>query len=346
MSKLLYTRFTKLIIDYFLSRNKNIPRISDTELHSEGDDSPLTKLSNTVKGDYEANIPKVFKKDVVPRKIRSLTIVEETISVELAKSISIKEQRTQQRQRSQLIIDRQVDNDVEDTLERLRKKKQVVADKGLSAAYTKYNDTSDTESDATHYSLCSDISQESANETNVADDSNMDLTDDEPKGDDDTTRYMVFIYNKFTKMPKSTYFSTTITSSFLDFIQNLLDETPVNKLIDLMSNPVYTNAHTSSTMHNPKQNHEVISFLSGAFEVPYGTYVDVQATNLVFQDMFSNNVAHHISSPPATITYKLPTNPQPNSLQAKAKKLIQKAKKNIRKINFKKKVAHKFREYD
>ncbi|GJV06753.1 hypothetical protein Tco_1344409 [Tanacetum coccineum] len=40
------------------------------------------------------------------------------------------------------------------------------------------------------------------------------------------------------------------------------------------------------------------------------------------------------------------TTPQPNSLQAKAKKLMQKAKKNMRKINFKKAVAQKFKEYD
>ncbi|GJZ53200.1 hypothetical protein Tco_0608085 [Tanacetum coccineum] len=53
MSKLLYTRFTKLIIDYFLSCNKNIPRRLDSEMHSKCDDSPLTKLSNTVKGTYK-----------------------------------------------------------------------------------------------------------------------------------------------------------------------------------------------------------------------------------------------------------------------------------------------------
>nr|GEX74350.1 hypothetical protein [Tanacetum cinerariifolium] len=51
-------------------------------------------------GDYEANVPKMFKKDVVPRKTRSLTVVEEIVAVELAKSINIKEQGTQQRQRS------------------------------------------------------------------------------------------------------------------------------------------------------------------------------------------------------------------------------------------------------
>ncbi|GJV48190.1 hypothetical protein Tco_1438402 [Tanacetum coccineum] len=144
-----------------------------------------------------------------------------------------------------------------------------------------------------------------------ADDSDMDLTNDEPKGDDDTARYGVFMYNKSTKMPKFTYFSLTITSYSLDFIQNLLDETPVNELTDLMRNPVYTDAQTTSVVHNLEGNPEVKSFLSGASEVPFGTHVDVQATNLVLQEMFPDD-----------------------------------AKKNMRKINFKKEVAQKFREYD
>ncbi|GJT32136.1 hypothetical protein Tco_0922555 [Tanacetum coccineum] len=184
MSNMLYTRFTKLIIDYFLSCNKNIPRRSDFEMHIEGDDSPITKLSNTVKGtyifimeipdtmindafkksarykyykakkvetDYEANVPKMFKKDVLPEKTRSLTIAEESYS------------------------------------------------------------------DATRHSSCSDTSEESGNETDDADDLDMDLTDDEPKGDDDVAEFREFMYNKSTETPKSTYFNLTITSSYLDF---------------------------------------------------------------------------------------------------------------------------------
>ncbi|GJR57008.1 hypothetical protein Tco_1499170, partial [Tanacetum coccineum] len=236
MSKLLYTHFIKLIIDYFLSCNKNIPRRSDSEMHNEGDDSPITKLPNTVKGtymfrmeipntmindafkksarykyykvkkaesekekaaeepevqnkspvisgrgkgymrlgDYEANVPKMFKKDVVPRKTRSLTVAKERVAVELAKSISIQEQRTQKRRRN--------------------------------------------------------TSEESANETDDADNSDMDLTDDEPKGDDDTA-----------------------------------------------SNPVYTDAHTTSAVHNLEGNPEVRSFLSGASEVPFGQSKEADA---------------------------------------------------------------------
>ncbi|GJU37349.1 hypothetical protein Tco_1185703 [Tanacetum coccineum] len=71
--------------------------------------------ANKVESKNEANVPKLFKKNDVPRKTRTLTVAEETIAVELAKSISIKEPRTQQRRRSQLTIDSQIDEDVADT---------------------------------------------------------------------------------------------------------------------------------------------------------------------------------------------------------------------------------------
>ncbi|GKE92326.1 hypothetical protein Tco_1573421, partial [Tanacetum coccineum] len=302
-------------------------------MHSEGDDSPITKLSNTIKGTYkfgmeipdtmindafkksagykyykakkvesekakaaeepeeqnvspvrsgkgkgymrsgdnEANVPKMFKKDVVPRKTRSLTVAEETVAVELAKSISIAEQHTYaewgRKLKGPVVKDPAVQSLLDlrkgskaSRLESLRKKKQAVAGEGSSAAHTKYYDTSDTESDATHYSSCSDTSEESANGTDDANDSDMDLSDDNPDKDDDTAGFGVFMYNKFTETPKSTYFSPTITSSSLDFIQNLLDETLVNELTDLMSNPVYTDAHTTSVMHNPEGNCNISHF--------------------------------------------------------------------------------------
>ncbi|GJU33302.1 hypothetical protein Tco_1176891 [Tanacetum coccineum] len=157
MSKLLYTRFTKLIINHFLSCNKNIPRRSDFEMHSEGQNLPLTKLKNTVKGTYkfrmeipDTMISDAFKQSagykyykakkaesekekaaeeleeqhVSPVKRRqgkgymrsADNIVEEPVAVELTKSISIEEQRCQQRDiMTQLLIDRQIDKDVEDT---------------------------------------------------------------------------------------------------------------------------------------------------------------------------------------------------------------------------------------
>ncbi|GKF17518.1 hypothetical protein Tco_0062436, partial [Tanacetum coccineum] len=65
-------------------------------------------------GDQVANVPNKLKKDVVPRKTRSLTITEEAVVGELENSISIQEPRSQQRRRSQLTIDSQTDKAVVD----------------------------------------------------------------------------------------------------------------------------------------------------------------------------------------------------------------------------------------
>ncbi|GJU43284.1 hypothetical protein Tco_1200550 [Tanacetum coccineum] len=64
------------------------------------------------------------------------------------------------------------------------------------------------------------------------------------------------------------------------------------------------------------------------------------------QEMFPDENDHHI---PSLLTKKIPyhtTTPQPSSLKAKAKKLMQTTKMNMRKFNFKKTVAQKFKEYD
>nr|GEY91109.1 hypothetical protein [Tanacetum cinerariifolium] len=64
------------------------------------------------------------------------------------------------------------------------------------------------------------------------------------------------------------------------------------------------------------------------------------------KEMFPDKNSHHIPSLPAKKNPYHITTSQPNSLQGKSKKLMQKAKKNMRKFNFKKAVAKKFREYD
>ncbi|GJX28601.1 hypothetical protein Tco_0236680 [Tanacetum coccineum] len=127
-----------------------------------------------------------------------------------------------------------------------------------------------------------DTDEERDDEIDDSDDSNMDLSKDEPKGDDDAAGFGVFMYNKSTEPPKSTYLSPTVTTSSLEYIQSLLNDSP---------------------------------------------------------EIFLDEAAHHISSPPANTTYLPIKDPQPSSLQAKAKKLMQKAKKNMRKINFKRTVA-------
>nr|GEV33274.1 hypothetical protein [Tanacetum cinerariifolium] len=169
----------------------------------------------------------------------------------------------------------------------------------------------------------------SANETDDADESDMDLLDDNPDRDDDNVRYGVFMHNKSKATPNSTYLSLTITSSSLGFIQTLLDEKPAYELMDFMSHRVYTDGYTTSVVHNPEGNPELTSYISGAFEVPFGTHVNVLSTKTLMQEMFPVENAHHIPSLPAKKNPYPTTYPLPSSLQAKAKKLMQKAKKNI-----------------
>ncbi|GJZ91291.1 hypothetical protein Tco_0663218 [Tanacetum coccineum] len=137
-----------------------------------------------------------------------------------------------------------------------------VAGEGLSVAHKKYYDSSYTNSDAIFYSLSLDKTKESANETEDADESDMDLSDNNPDRDDDAA-----------------------------------------------SHPVYTDAQTTSVVHNPEGNPELTSYISGASKVPLGTHVDVLATKTLLQEMFPDKNAHHLSSPPATKTSYPTTHP-------------------------------------
>ncbi|GKC82037.1 hypothetical protein Tco_1137754 [Tanacetum coccineum] len=374
MSKLLYTRFTKLIINYILSHNKSIPRISDSKLHSLQDDQPITKMLSKTNGEYKfgmevpdamindaikkkpgytyymakkvesekakivdepeeqhvspvksergkgfmcyddqvSNVPNKLKKDVVPRKIISLTIAEEAVVGELAHSISIQKLRSQRRRRSQFTIDNQLDDTVAYTFAEWghKLKGPAVEDPAVQSLL----DLRKGSKASRLKSLSSEESKENANETDDADKPDMDLFDDNPHGDDDVARYGVFMHNKSTATPNSTYLSSTITSSSLDFIQTLLDETPANELTDFMSHPVYTDAQTTSVVHNPKGNPELTSYISGASEVPLGIHVDVLATKTLPQEMFLDENTHHMPSLPAKKIPYPPTTPQPCSL--------------------------------
>ncbi|GJS46824.1 hypothetical protein Tco_0596945 [Tanacetum coccineum] len=307
MSKLLYTRFTKLIIDYLFSLNKSIPLRSNSKLHSLQDDHPITKLLGITNDEYKfgIEIPNAVISDAIKKKA-GLDLRKESKS---------------------------------SRLESLRQKKKLVTGEGSSVAHNKYYSSSDTASDATLHSSCLDKSKESANKTNDTDESDMDLSDDNPHGDDAAVRYGVFMHNKSNATPNSTYLGLTVTSSSLDFIQTLLDKTLENELMDFISHLVYTDAQTTSVVHNLEGNPELTSYISGASKVPLGIHVDVLATKTLMQEMFPDENAYHISSPPAKKIPYHTTTPQPSSIQAKAKKLMQKAKKNMRKINFKKAVA-------
>ncbi|GJU63400.1 ribonuclease H-like domain-containing protein [Tanacetum coccineum] len=232
-------------------------------------------------GDHVANVPNKLKKDVVPRKTRSLTIAEEALVGELANSISIQEPHAQQRRRSQLRINSQTDEAVADMYNEWEPKLKgpTVEDPAVQLLLdlwkgSKASRLENTNSDATLYSSSSDKLEESANETDDDDESDMDLSNDNLHGDDDDARYGVFMHNKSTATPNSTYPSLTVTSSLLDFIQTLVDEIPANKLTNFMSHRVYIDAHTSSVVHNPKGNPELTSYISGASKVPLGIHVD------------------------------------------------------------------------
>ncbi|GKF42158.1 hypothetical protein Tco_0125500, partial [Tanacetum coccineum] len=107
--------------------------------------------------DQVANVPNKHKKDVVPRKTRSLTIIEEAVVCELANSISIQELNSQQCRRSQLTIDSLND--------------KAVADMYTHASHNKFYSSSYTASDA--------------KETDDANEYDMELSNDNPHGDDD-----------------------------------------------------------------------------------------------------------------------------------------------------------------
>ncbi|GJS82893.1 hypothetical protein Tco_0749434 [Tanacetum coccineum] len=288
-------------------------------------------------GDQVVNAPNKLKKDVVLRKTRSQTIIEETVVDTYAEWGQKLKGHAFDDSTVQSLLDLCKESKAS-RIKSLKQKKQAVAGEGSSADHIKYYD-SETDNDATLYSLSSDETKEGANETDDNDESDMDLSDDNPDEDNDAARYGVFMHNKSTATPNSTYLGPMVTSSSLDFIQTLLDETPANKLPDFMSHPVYTDAQTTSVVHNPKGNPKLTSYISCASEVPLGTHVDVLATKTLLQEMFPDENAHHLSSPPATKTSYPITNPQPSSLQAKAKKLMQKEKNNMRKINFKKAVT-------
>ncbi|GJS03805.1 hypothetical protein Tco_0320313 [Tanacetum coccineum] len=331
--------------------------ILSSKLNNSQDDHPITKLLSTTKGEYKfgMEVPDAMISDVIKKKVGHKYYMAKKVESEKAKIVDeleeqhispiksgrgkgficygdqvvnvpnkLKKDHVPRKTRSLTIAEEAV---VVSRLESLRQKKQPTAGEGSSVSHKKYYDSSDTDSDATLYSSSSDESEESTNETDDADESDINLSNENPQGDDDDA-------------------SLTVTNSSLDFIQTLLDETPANELMDFMSHPVYIDAHTTSVVHNPEGNPELTNYISGAFEVPLGTHVDVLATKTLMQEMFPDKNSHHIPSLPVKKIPNHTTTPQPNSLQAKAKKLMQQAKKNMRKFNFKKALAHKFKEYD
>ncbi|GJV06123.1 hypothetical protein Tco_1343779 [Tanacetum coccineum] len=236
MSKLLYTRFTNLIIDYLLSLNKSIPRRSDSKLHI-----PDAIISDAIKKkerykyymdkEVETNVPNKLRKDVMPRKTRSLTISEETVVGELAHFISIEEPRSQQRRRSRLTIDRQTDE-------------------AIANMYNEWGQKlkGPTVKDPVVQSMLDLRKGSKANKLKSLRQKKQPVARDYA-----AARYGVFMHNKSTATPNSTYLGSTVTSSSLDFIQTLLDETPANELTDFISHPVCSSNKNFNARNVPRR---------------------------------------------------------------------------------------------
>ncbi|GKC67110.1 hypothetical protein Tco_1099708 [Tanacetum coccineum] len=241
MSKLLYTHFTKLIINHFLSCNKSIPRRSNSELHSAQDDQPVTKFSNTVKGDYK------FRMEILNTMISDAIKKSAGYKYYIAKKKESAKDKIVDEPEEQRVYPVKsgrgkgfkcygdqvvnVPNKFKKDVEPRKRRTLTIVEEIVVDTYAEWEQK---------------LKEEIDNEIDDADDSNMDLSDDNPDGDDDAARFGVFMYNKSIETPNYTYLSPTVTSSSLDFIQNLLNETPANELTGLVSHPVYTDAQTTS----------------------------------------------------------------------------------------------------
>ncbi|GKA39807.1 hypothetical protein Tco_0732358 [Tanacetum coccineum] len=334
-TKLIYPRFTKLFIDHYLSTNKSIPRRSDADMYVEGQDLPLLKLINTVDGELKfrleipdsmINDPLNSQPDTSTTKLRRINVRQTMLKRNQKSKMCLEQEEGRKRTityadnlleteyevvlLAKLVALRNRDvNNKESKLESIRQEIQASKGEGSSAAKDgEFEDFSNIDSNATTRSSWSNTNK-----------------------DDDIVDAKNFDMDIFT------------CSSLEDYI-NLLNDQPENELTNLLSRPVYTYAQTTFVVANPEGNPEITSYLLGAYEVPFGTNVDVKVTEFILQELFEDTTDHQVSSAPATTTHNLITNPQQSSIQAKAKKLVKKAMHTM--LNFKKAVEKKFKEYD
>ncbi|GJU55753.1 hypothetical chloroplast RF21, chloroplastic [Tanacetum coccineum] len=208
MSKLLYTRFTKLIINHFLSNNTSIPRRSSSKLHGSQDDQPITKLSNAVKGDYKfgMEIPDIMISDAIKKLAGYKFYMAKKVESENAKIVDEPEEQhvspvKSGRGKGFMCYGDQVVNVPN------KPKKDVVLRKTRSLTIAEETLVGPAVDDPAVQSLLdlqkgskarkleslkqkkhADAGEGSIkNETDDADESDMDLSDDNPDGDDDAT---------------------------------------------------------------------------------------------------------------------------------------------------------------
>ncbi|GJX51571.1 hypothetical protein Tco_0278416 [Tanacetum coccineum] len=182
-------------------------------------------------GDQVANVPNKLKKDVLLRKTRSLTISKEEVVYmynELGHKLKglVVEDPT-----AQALLDLRKGSKA-CRLESLRQNKQPIAGEGSNVAHNKYYSSSYIDSDATLYSSSLDESEESANETDDADESDMDLSNDNPQGDDDDASSLQAKEKKLVQKAKKNMrkfnFKKAIAQKFKEYDQKMEDLTNFN----------------------------------------------------------------------------------------------------------------------
>ncbi|GKF00258.1 hypothetical protein Tco_0023608, partial [Tanacetum coccineum] len=144
-------------------------------------------------GNQEVNVSSKPKKDVVPRKQRTITYADNILKTKdrvvlLAKSVSTEKQRRSKESR----------------LESIRQEIQARKREGSSAAKDgEFEDFSDINSDVTARSSWSNTYKD--DDTDDAENSDMDISDDDSdKGDDNAAGFGVFMYDKSKELPKFT----------------------------------------------------------------------------------------------------------------------------------------------
>ncbi|GKD60061.1 hypothetical protein Tco_1297570 [Tanacetum coccineum] len=292
MSKLMYTRFTKLIIDHFLSCNKSIPRRSDFDMHSGGQDLPFTKLTNTIKGNYifEMEIPDTmiddaFKKSTGYKYYRAKKAKSKKAKAdEELKEQHVSPVKSGRRKGYMRLGDQEanVPNMFKKNAMTRKTRSLTVADNIVEepAAVELANSINVEDTYVEWGQKCKDLVVEDPNAQLLLDlrkGSKASMLESlkqakqavegegsiEPKGDDDVAVLL-----------KSTYLSLRVTTSSLEYIQTLLNDPPTNKLMDFMSNLVYTDAQITSAVIYLEGNPELTISISSASVVPPGSPID------------------------------------------------------------------------
>nr|GEV36796.1 hypothetical protein [Tanacetum cinerariifolium] len=198
MSKLLYTCFTKLIINYLLSITKNIPRRPDSKLHSSQENHPISKLSNTTNGFYKfgMEVPDSKISDAIKKKAGYTYYIAKKVECEKAKIVNEPEEQhvspiKSGRGKGFMCYGDKVAN-VPNKLKKVIVQRTTIsltiAEETVVDLYNEWGQKlkGPAVEDPTVQSLSSsDKPKGSKNETNNVVESDMDLSDDNLDGDDD-----------------------------------------------------------------------------------------------------------------------------------------------------------------